>query len=61
MIASFPTPPHKEERSEQEIRLVIRDEANQLMEKKSKKLHRCIGTIIAVTTLLLTAVGILLR
>lgn len=43
------------------IRLIVRDEANQLMEKKSKKLHRRIGTIIAVTTLLLTAVGILLR
>lgn len=48
MIASFPTPPHKEERSEQDIRLVIRDEVSQLRERRFKNACTLIGTIGSV-------------
>lgn len=61
MIASSPNPPRRDRESEQDIRLVARDEFHKLMERRFKNACKLIGTIVAVATFLLKVAEYLSR
>lgn len=61
MIASSPNPPRRDRESEQDIRLVARDEFHKLMDRRFDNACKLIGVIIGVATFLVAVAGYLSR